>query len=184
MRTIFFLLLMSMGCAVCGQTLTPKLSGKPQPVGPNIRYYQPSDLVVTSFSVKSVVKDVNRGTFVVTVSVGVRNAGELPSNALTTLKCFYTDASGTYKPPANRPPAANDHGSLAPWTYCAAEPKLPIVKGGMTWGGDLTFEVLISGVREHDKFYMIMLADYYNNSKESNEDNNYSTPVLVTPPNH
>ena len=88
MRTIFFFLLMSMGCAVCGQTLTPKLSGKPQPVGPNIRYYKPPDLEITSFSVKSIVKDVNRGAFVVTVSVGVRTIGELPSNVLTTLKCL------------------------------------------------------------------------------------------------
>jgi len=29
-----------------------------------------------------------------------------------------------------------------------------------------------------------MLADFYDNSKESNEHNNYSTPILVTPPNH
>jgi len=173
-----------MGCAVCGQTPTPKLTGKPQPVGPNMRYYRPSDLVVTGLSVRSIVKDVNRGTFVVTVNVGVRNAGELATNVLTTLKCFYADARGMIKPPTNLPPAANDRGTLDPWTYCAAEPKLPIVKGGQSWGGDLTFEVLISGVHEHDKFYLILLADYYNNSKESNEDNNYSTPVLVTPPNH
>ncbi|MDO6434873.1 hypothetical protein Q4E93_29945 [Flavitalea sp. BT771] len=184
MRTIIFFLLMGVGYIACAQTLPPRLSGKPQPVGPNIRYYRPPDLEVTSFSVKSIVKDVNRGAFVVTVSVGVRNIGELPSNVLTTLKCFYADASGTYKPPANLPPAANDHGSMAPWTYCAAEPKLPIVKGGQSWGGDLTFEVLISDVRGGDKFYLILLADFYNNSKESNERNNYSTPVLVTPPNH
>jgi hypothetical protein len=184
MRTIFFLLLMGMGCSLFGQTLTPKLAGKPQAVGPNIRYYRPSDLELGSLSLRSVTRDVNRGSFIVTVSVGVRNIGELPSNELTTLKCFYADASRLIHPPANRPPAANDHGTLDPWTYCNAEPKLPIVKGGQSWSGDLTFEVPLNDVNQHNKFYFIMLADYYNNSKESNENNNYSMPILITPPNH
>jgi len=184
MRTTLLLCLLGLAYTLPAQTVPPRLPARPQPVGPNIRYYKPSDLEVSSFSLRSITKDVNRGTFVVTMSVGVHNNGELPSNELTTLKCFYTDASHIIHPPGNRPPAANDHGALAPWTYCAAEPKLPIVKGGQSWGGDLTFEVLINDVNQHDKFYLILLADYYNNSKESNENNNYSTPILVTPPNH
>ena len=187
MRTIFFLLLTWMAaCGVYGQTLTPKLTGKPQPVvqGANLRVYKPSDLEVSYFAVRSVVKDVSRGAYVVTVNVTVHNNGEMPSNELTTLKVFFTLADRMIKPPSNRPPAANDHGTLDPWNYCAAEPKMPIVKGGLSWGGDLTFEVPYYDTHPNAKFYMILLADYYNNSKESNENNNYSMPILITPPNH
>lgn len=183
MKTLLLILTMVYCMTSFGQ-LTPKLTGKPQPVTPNIRYYQPTDLTVPYFAVRSVTYDPNRSSYFVTVNVTVRNAGELPSNSLTVLKCFFSGAAGTVKAPARLPPAANDpnHGNIGPWTYCAEEPKLPIVKGGMSWGGDLTFEVLANDV--HGKFYLIMLADFYNNSKESNENNNYSTPILVTPPNH
>ena len=184
MKTIFSFLLISLAYGVCGQTVVPKLTGKPQPVGPNLRYYQPTDLAITYFNIRSITKDVNRGAYIVTVNVTVHNNGELPSNELTTLKAFFSLAGRTVKPPSNRPPAANDHGTLEPWNYCAAEPKLPITKGRMSWGGDLTFEVPYYDTHPNEKFYMILLADYYNNSKESNEDNNYSTPILIIPPNH
>ena len=187
MRTIIFFLLMGVGYIACAQTLPPKLPVKPLPVGPNIRYYRPSDLAITYFVLRSITRNDLQGAYEVTINVTVHNNGELPSNGLTTLKAFYAGSQpGTYKAPASLPPAANDpgHGSIGPWTPCAAEPKLPIVKGGQSWGGDLTFEVLYNDVRPNAKFYMIMLADFYNNSKESNENNNYSTPVLITPPNH
>ncbi|HVW58578.1 MAG TPA: hypothetical protein VHC48_01035 [Puia sp.] len=186
MRTTFFLLSMGMTCAVYGQTATPRLTGKPQPVvqGANLRVYKPSDLAVSYFAVRSVVRDANRGAYRVTINVTVHNNGELPSNELTTFKAFFTLADHMIKPPTSRPPAANDHGTLEPWNYCAAEPKMPIVKGGSSWGGDLTFEVPYYDTHPNAKFYMILLADFYNNSKESNESNNYSTPLLITPPNH
>jgi len=186
MRTILFLLLTGVVCDVCGQTLTPKLAGKPQPVtqAANLRLYRPSDLEVTYFNLRSVTKDVNSGAYIVTVNVTVHNNGEMPSSELTTLKAFFTLADHAIHPPTNRPPAANDHGTLEPWAYCSAEPRMPIVKGGLSWGGDLTFEVPYYDTHPNAKFYMILLADYYNNSKESNENNNYSTPILITPPSH
>jgi len=33
-----------------------------------------------------------------------------------------------------------------------------------------------------EKFYLLLLADYYNNTKESNEHNNYSVPFLSRHP--
>src|SRR6187399_1866247 len=103
MRILLFILSMGIGTVLCGQTL-PRLTGKPQPVvkGANLRVYQPADLVVSSFSLHSIVQDDSRGAYIVTVSVGVHNNGELSSNALTTLKCFYADASHMIKPPANK----------------------------------------------------------------------------------
>ena len=184
MRTILFLLTMGMASITNGQT-QPRLTGKPQPVvkGANLRVYQPADLVITSFSLHSITKDDSRGAYIVTVDVTVRNNGELASNGLTTLKCFYADATHLVKPPSNKPPGANDHGSMAPWTYCAAEPKLPVVTGGQSWSGELTFETLLQDVGGR-KFYMIMMADYYNNTKETTETNNYSSLLFITPPNH
>ncbi|MHA4809089.1 hypothetical protein ACX0G9_13330 [Flavitalea flava] len=186
MRTILFNLLICLSCATGAQTLTPRLTGKPQPVGPNIRFYRPSDLVITYFGLSRITRNDLHGAYEVTINVTVHNNGELPSSNLTTLKCFYSDGRGLIKPPASLPPAANDpnHGTIGPWTPCAAEPKLPIVKGGQSWGGELSFEVLYTGIDQHDKFYFIMLADFYDNSKESNEHNNYSMPIFITPPNH
>ena len=187
MRKLFFLLLTGSTCLAHAQTPQPKLAGKPQPVGPNIRYYQPPDLQVTYLSLRSCTRNASRGAYQVTINVTVHNNGELPSNELTTLKTFYSlSLPGVIKPPTPLPPAANDpgHGSPGPWTPCAAEPKLPIVKGGQSWGGDLSFEVSYDDVHPNAKFYLVLLADFYNNSKESNESNNYSTPILITPPNH
>ena len=186
MRTILFTLVITLGYAAGAQTLPTKLPVKPQPVTPNFRVYQPADLVITYFGLRSITRSDAQGAYEVTINVTVHNNGELPSNSLTTLKCFYSDGKGLIKPPASLPPAANDpnHGTIGPWTPCAAEPKLPIVKGGQSWGGDLTFEVLYGDIDQRDKFYFIMLADYYNNVKESNEHNNYSTPIFITPPNH
>jgi len=185
MRTILFTLLIGLGLTAGAQTVPTKLPVKPQPVGPNLRYYSPPDLVITNFGMRSITRNDLHGAYEVTISVTVHNNGELPSNDLTTLKCFYADGRGLIKPPAALPPAANDpnHGTIGPWTPCAAEPKLPIVKGKQSWSGELTFEVLYQDIDQHDKFYFIMLADFYNNSKESNEHNNYSTPVFITPPN-
>ena len=183
---ILFTLLLGFGWAAGAQTLPPKLPAKPQPVGPDIRYYSPSDLVIISFWLQRITRNDLHGAYEVTINVTVHNNGQLASNDLTTLKCFYVDGRGLIKPPAVLPPAANDpnHGTIGPWTPCAAEPKLPIVKGGQSWSGELTFEVVYQDIDQHAKFYFIMLADFYNNSKESNENNNYSTPILITPPNH
>jgi len=176
--------LMCMVSVAYGQTL-PKLTGKPQPVvkGANLKVYPPTDLAVSSFSLHSITKDNSRGAYVVTVSVTVHNNGGIASSALTTLKCYYADASHMVKPPSNKPPGANDHWAMTPWTWCAAEPKLPILTEGQSWSGELTFEVLLQDV-ENRKFYMIMMADYYNNSRESNENNNYSSLLFITPPAH
>jgi len=187
MKTILFLLLMSATCLTHAQTLNPnKLVGKPKPAGVDIHLKSPCDLQVYSFSLHSITRNNAHGTYQVTVSVGVRNNGEQPSSSITTLKCFYSDASGVIHPPSPLPPGANDpgHGTIGPWTPCAAEPKLPVLQGGQSWGGDLSFEVLYNDIDQRDKFYFIMLADYYNNSVESNERNNYSTPIFITPPNH
>ena len=186
MRTILFPLLLSLGYAASAQTLPARLPVKPQPVTPDLRYYSPADLTINYLGLRSITRNDPNGAYEVTINVTVHNNGQLPSNSLTTLKCFYADGRGLIKAPNTLPPAANDpnHGTIGSWTPCAAEPKLPIVKGGQSWGGDLTFEVLYTDINRGDKFYFIMLADYYNNDKESNEHNNYSTPIFITPPNH
>jgi len=94
MKALFFILT-TLYCTVSfGQvTPPPRLPVKPQPVTPNIRYYRPCDLVVTYFNARAVTYDPNRGSYFVTVNVTVRNNGELPSNGISVLKCFFAGAA-------------------------------------------------------------------------------------------
>ena len=152
-----------------------------------LRIYSPADLAITRVTLNTITDNEQSREYTVTLSVTLRNGGELGSDAITKLKAFFTTGAGRYKAPTPYPLGANDPGDRIPfpWTFCAAEPGPGRIDGGASWTGNMVFEVPYwTGIHKGDKFYLLLLADFYNNTKESNEHNNYSTPLLITPPSH
>ena len=167
--------------------LDPAQAGKPALPSPNLRVLKPADIYISRIQLVSVTRNPNCGCYVVTVGVEVENRGEMPTSSISVLKGWYHQlANGEFKQPAQWPPMANDpnHGAIGPWTPAAAEPKLPVIGGNSVWNGSFTYEVQYDDISMHRKFYFLVAADFYNNTKESNEGNNYSTPFLVTPPSN
>lgn len=167
--------------------LDPSQAGKPVLASPNLKVLKPADIYISRVSLTSITKNPSCGCYVVTVGVEVQNHGEMPTSSITVLKAWYHQSvAGEFKAPAAMPPMANDpnHGAIGPWTPCAAEPKLPVVGGNSVWNGSLTYEVNFDDVTAGRKFYFLVAGDFYNNTKESNEGNNYSAAIFVTPPAH
>ncbi|MBS1661459.1 MAG: hypothetical protein JST68_10460 [Bacteroidetes bacterium] len=190
MRNIF-LVLLTLGTCMAGLAQQVPANLPPPKPGPNLpspklKVYSPADLTITNVSLHSITRNDPHAAYVVTLNVSIRNSGETGSNPITKIKGFTAQAAGRYKAPTPYPKGANDPGDRIPfpWTYVGTESALPRVDGGASWGGDITFEVRYVDVNQNGKFYVLLLADFYNNTQESNEANNYSEPILITPPSH
>ncbi|HEY6899153.1 MAG TPA: hypothetical protein VI233_00860 [Puia sp.] len=185
MRNIL-LLLLTLGICIAGQAQPPLPKPGPNLPSPKLKIYSPADLAFTHVSLQSITRNDPHSAYVVTLSVTLHNNGELGSDPISKIKGFTTPAAGRYKAPTPYPKGANDPGDRIPfpWTYVGTESGISRIDGGASWGGDITFEVRYVDVQQNGKFYVLLLADYYNNTKESNEANNYSEPLLITPPNH
>jgi len=168
--------------------LDPLQAGKPVLPNPHPNTTPaPADIYISRISLVGVTKDASCGCYHVNVGLEVENRGGQPTSSITVMKAYYhMQSGGEFKPPAQLPTTANDpnHSVLGPWTPAAAEPKLPVVNGGTVWNGSFTYDVNYDDVTMGRKFYLIVLADFYNNTKESSEGNNYSTALFVAPPAH
>jgi len=176
------------------KTLPPKVGpAKVTPVNaqpvlsnpPTAHIPKPADLVITQAILSRITRNDNAGAYDIAVSFTVRNNGETASNGITKLKAFYaTSSPGAYKAPTPYPLGANDPGArLPPWTPCAAEPSIGRVEPGATWSQTVSFQALYQDFSPRgEKFYLLALADFYNNTPESDEHNNYSVPIFITPP--
>ena len=167
---------------------------KPKPIGlpsPKLKIYKPADLQISEIRLVNVTKDEARGLYLVNVSLRIKNTGELQSQP-GKLKGFNTAGFNGIKAP-NHPPMKDindwNRSSLeavpSPWTVCGNQPDLPAVSEGGSIYQDFQFEMSISNqAMVGAKFYFVVLADLYNSTKESNENNNYSTAIFITPPAH
>lgn len=167
--------------------LDPSQAGKPALPNPHPAGLAPADIYISRISLAGVTRDAGCGCYHVTVGLEVANRGGQPTSSISVMKAYYhMQSGGEFKAPAQLPTMANDpnHSVLGPWTPAAAEPKLPVVNGGAVWNGSLTYDVQYDDVTKGRKFYVIVLADFYNNTKESSEGNNYSTALFVAPPAH
>ena len=166
---------------------------KPKPNGlpsPNLRYYKPADIQVTGIRLASITKDAARSLYLVNVTLTIKNAGELASKA-GKLKGFNTVGYRGIKAP-NHPPMKDindwNRNSLeacpSPWTVCYFESDMPAIAGGASIYQDCQFQMSLTSETEGAKFYFVVLADLYNSTPESNENNNYSSAIFITPPAH
>ena len=166
---------------------------KPKPnntlPSPKLRVYKPADLQITGIRLASINKDASRDIYLINVSLTIKNAGEMASQA-GKLKGFNTVGFRGYKAP-NHPPMKNinewnSNASAAvpsPWTVCYNDAAFPAIAGGNSISQDFQFEMRIGDASaSKEKFYFLVLADLYNSTKESNEDNNYSIAIFITPP--
>ncbi len=166
--------------------LDPSQAGKPALPNPHpVTTLAPADIYIQHLDLVRITNDANCGCYHVTVGLQVENRGGQPTSSITVMKAYYhQEVAGEFKPPAQLPTFANDpnHSVLGPWTPAAAEPKMPVVNGGTVWSGSFVYDVQYDDVTKGRKFYVMVLADFYNNTKESSEGNNYSTALFVAPP--
>lgn len=153
----------------------PKNPSNPNQITPkNLRLM--GDLTVTCGTISCRTRD---GITTVTARINVSNTGGTTSGEIKLRGLVAPNAA--MKPTTSKPPTRyhDDSGSLGSWKPCTNEPVIPAIAAGAYHAETIEFQIPAADATNEKYLFFSVLADYYKNFLESNENNNSSTPKSV-----
>jgi hypothetical protein len=189
MKKILFQFLVIAAVNAQAQTLpqVKKIPVQKVPGNHQIKIPTNPDMLVSNLRLLAVTKDENTNTCNLRISYTIKNTGERSTEETSEgrgfqVMCYinrgvvmpmYLPHNGIMKPGV--PPE--------PWQFATETLVIhEAVPGKGSIINEQEFTITITSENAGKKFYLVMGVDTWNTTKETNNHNNYSNIILVTPP--
>jgi hypothetical protein len=189
MKKMLFSLFVAGAVNAQAQTLprVKKIPVQKAPGSQHIKLPSNPDMLVSNLRLLSVTKDETANTYNLRISYTIKNNGERSTEETAEgrgfhMMCYinrgvvmpmYLPHNGIMKPGV--PPE--------PWQFAAETLVIhEAVPGKSSLHNEQEFTIPITSENAGKKFYLVMGADTWNTTKETDNHNNYSNIILVAPP--